>query len=400
MSVLMMKNTIHKKRILELLFILVVCVVIFLPRAISYGQIAAWRALYPAVQTASINDPTILMPLACALGPIEEPVVRQNLQDALKIYEHEAVPSVNLMSLAGQAYCWLGENEKAQLILEEALQKTRVNNLVALELIALYQKNGNNFALQELLDRRLVSVGDLMKGADSFTNQKNYIAALDWCRLALSVEPSLEQAWERWYSIGLKYEQNDDWQQAMLVYRAALDYQKQSGYAPYHASFLYKVGVNLVRLDDSASEESAGPYYDQAIADGRFLDKSDLATVFQLRGDWRREHRADYSLEDYMNDYRRALELKPIFPIAFMRIGQVYLDEYQDPAAAKQYLEQAVYLDPQLSSGFYYLGQACFISGDFYCAKQAFQSAVDLKPDWEAAIDRLMETQKRLDGLP
>lgn len=391
----------QKKFLSELLFISLICAALAIIVAVSYRNVITWRVLYRAVQAASEMDASVRLPLACAQGPISDNALRDDLHAALQVYEQSSsVQSSSIITLAGQAYCWIGDYIHARETFELALQKKREDTLVAIQLIALYQKTDDTSALQDLLSRKVLSPRVLLSIADNYLFQKDYQSAINWYRHLLFVEPSSQVAWGRWFSVGAKYEQQKEWQQSIFVYQSALEYQDQLGYAPYHASFLLKMGINLERLGDVASYERAGAFYDQAVADGRFINTTDLISAHQYRGDWRRDHREDYAVDDYLSDYQSMLNLDPGSIFALLRTGQVYLEEYQDSGTAKKYFEQLTQVDPKSANGFYYLGQACFNLNDFTCALQAYQAAVDLNPQWKAAINRLAETKKRMGELP
>jgi tetratricopeptide (TPR) repeat protein len=217
------------------------------------------------VQAVGLKASAGRLPLACVLGPLSDPALKADIQAALLKYDGHIAQPASLHRLAGQAYCWLGEHAMARRSFVAALQQVPADRLAALQLVALYYRAGDEAALQNLLAAGVVPADDLLLVADGLSQHGQLDAALNWYRLALRIEPSSADAWRGWRSIGIKLEQNKDWNQAIEVYQGALALQAEPGFGRYRASFLYRLGAALESLDDPQSKQAAGRYYDQAM---------------------------------------------------------------------------------------------------------------------------------------
>ncbi len=75
--------------------------------------------------------------------------------------------------------------------------------------------------------------------------------------------------------------------------------------------------------------------------------------------------------------------------------GVIYLNDFKDLDQAEAFFRQAVALDDQQATAFYYLGETCLRRGDLDQAKQYFIQAVERKPDWQAPQDRLTTLENK-----
>ncbi len=84
-------------------------------------------------------------------------------------------------------------------------------------------------------------------------------------------------------------------------------------------------------------------------------------------------------LEASLPDYARALELRPDFLPAILRLGRVHLALGQT-AQAKQWFERALALEPQIAAAHEGLGKVQVADGDLATAVASFERALELEP--------------------
>ena len=77
--------------------------------------------------------------------------------------------------------------------------------------------------------------------------------------------------------------------------------------------------------------------------------------------------------------YRTALELRPAFLPAILRLGRVYLALGQ-PADAKPWFEQALEIEPQIAAAHEGLARVAAANGDLATAVASFERALELEP--------------------
>lgn len=114
------------------------------------------------------------------------------------------------------------------------------------------------------------------------------------------------------------------------------------------------------------------------------LTRENRAATYINRGIARM--RAD-NLEDSLEDYQSALDLRPDLGAAYLNRGAalIFMDDYE---AAREALDKAIELETEdLHAAYYNRAIAREQSGDVAGAYYDFQSAKERKPDWER-VDR------------
>ena len=84
-----------------------------------------------------------------------------------------------------------------------------------------------------------------------------------------------------------------------------------------------------------------------------------------------------------------------LFKNAPYNIGYIYLVYLKDFRTAVKYFTDAIRLDPEYAESYYNRGLANEYSGDYAAAYKDYQKALELKVNWQKAIDGL----NRLDKL-
>ena len=99
-------------------------------------------------------------------------------------------------------------------------------------------------------------------------------------------------------------------------------------------------------------------------------------------------------LDDAESQLTKALKLAPNDPVAYLWLGQVYLQMGDTPQLrnqAKQCFESAISHDPQSQESYFGLGQLYERSGNYALAAERFKKACDLDPSDDQALHYLGE---------
>lgn len=111
-----------------------------------------------------------------------------------------------------------------------------------------------------------------------------------------------------------------------------------------------------------------------AVTSGNFVAHNNLANVLLLRG----------GIDEAIEHYRRALELRPDFPSPHSNLGTALLQR-GEPAAALPHLQRALELQPRFAEVHHNLGTAQRQLGDLDAADVSYRQALALRPDFAAA---------------
>ena len=89
-----------------------------------------------------------------------------------------------------------------------------------------------------------------------------------------------------------------------------------------------------------------------------------------------------------MEEYSKALELNPTYPLTYNNIGNVYLETGQYDAAIRFY-KKAIRLDPNRAAFYANLGKAYRNKGLHQEAMDVFKKALELEPGYKDALEGL-----------
>ncbi len=146
---------------------------------------------------------------------------------------------------------------------------------------------------------------------------------------------------------------------------------------------LLEAWVYLGELFDKKDDKDAIRYYDNALEiDSTNLDAlSGKATYFHQRGE----------LEEAIAIYQKTNRMHPQYSNAYYQAGLAFLEKDSINTAYKQF-DLATKMEPTNVMAYFYRGAVAEIKGDKAGAKNDYQQALNLSPEFERA-------QKALDNL-
>ncbi len=97
-----------------------------------------------------------------------------------------------------------------------------------------------------------------------------------------------------------------------------------------------------------------------------------------------KEKEAKGDLIGAMNEYKKAIEIKPDYVYAYVHLG-ILNKQKGDFKGAMTYFDKAVELDPGYSTAYYNRGVNKQSAGDFDGAMNDYNKAIDLRPDYALA---------------
>lgn len=103
------------------------------------------------------------------------------------------------------------------------------------------------------------------------------------------------------------------------------------------------------------------------------------------------EHRGKGNLKAAIDEYRKAIRLKPDYAEAHSKLGAALCDAGDQDAGAAE-CREAIRLKPDDFEATYHLGNALYHKGDFSGAIAQYRSAIHLKPDLLEARNNLGNT--------
>lgn len=133
---------------------------------------------------------------------------------------------------------------------------------------------------------------------------------------------------------------------------------------------------------------------DKAIFQGS-LNKSELAATFSNRGVI---HMAMEELKEAYRDYNRAIEIDPLLAEAYINRGNLWFAVQKFEEAVKDY-DKALELGAAKSFvALLNRGLAHENLGGFLQAKKDYTAALNIKPEWTLATDKLRRIERKLKG--
>jgi tetratricopeptide (TPR) repeat protein len=227
-----------------------------------------------------------------------------------------------------------------------------------------------------------VTAEDFIEAGEEARKAKRYDEALTWYQKAARLEPGLG---DPWYFLGLVYEDQQRWLGALEAYDRAvaddrLDQVRDSS-PHYRTGIIYQW-----RLDPRRTEEALAAY-DAALAADEFDSEVQAADCHYKRGEVLRWQKADP--DEYIAEFRQALELNPKHASAYILLGLAYYDRDKDATVAEAEILRALEMSPQSKWAYYHLGEIYRQEGRADEAAAMYQQALEIDPDFEAARKRL-----------
>ena len=203
-----------------------------------------------------------------------------------------------------------------------------------------------------------------------------------WYEQATRLEPGLG---DPWYYVGLLYENQKQWLQALDAYQRAT----ASGrlYRLHRSSPRYRAGIIYQGRLDPRQPENALVAYEAALKVGDFSTAAEAADCHYRRGQILRSQKADPSV--YVAEFWQAVALNPRHVSAHILLGLAIYEQDKDASAAEAELLRALELAPQNKWVYYHLGEIYRQEERTGEAAAMYKQALEIAPDFEAAQKRL-----------
>lgn len=231
---------------------------------------------------------------------------------------------------------------------------------------------------------RLAGVGasDLIHAGEGAREQGGYEEALRWYEWALQVDPDLG---DPWYYIGLLYEDQERWEEALAAYEraSALNHLVQ-----VHQSSPYdRSGIIYQRRLEEPQLEKALAAYDAALEADDFDAPWEAGNCQYRRGEVLRQQGA--GPDEYIAAFQRAIELNPMHTWAHAQLGLAIYERDRDLTRSEAELLKALELDADNKWFLYYLGEIYVAERDLTRASSMYELALRIDPGFQQAKERL-----------
>ena len=267
------------------------------------------------------------------------------------------------------AYCWhqLGQPEKALECRDRVLK------------LEAEQTNGRKATNQT-------------NGSFSSNKSEGAIAAFE-----LEINPQLKpqnqlQSVEFYRQLAKNLEQENQWQEAALCYRQALElnlsanaYQQQL--LPNDESDLPKRLEATTNSEESQLDKAIRRYRQQAkLQPNSAKIQTDLGNLYKKKQQW----------QAAVACYQKAIALDSQYALAYLNLAKIFVREGKSEQAA-DYLYRALSLKPELApaKNHFYLGNTFVKQGKLEQAIDCYQRAVDLQPNFPEVYYLLGEIWSR-----
>jgi tetratricopeptide (TPR) repeat protein len=227
------------------------------------------------------------------------------------------------------------------------------------------------FTAQEFID-----AGEQARRAGRFQE------AFEWYERAANVEPG----WgDPWHCMGLLYWRTQDWKSALDAYEEAVELDTLTNVG--RGSLYYRIGVIYQSKLEPRQTDAALMAYGAAIETGDFGDNEEAADCHYRRGQILSWMGGDP--DEYIREYKRAIELDPRHVSAHILLGAAYYVRYHDVEMAEAEIRRAMELSPYNKWTYYHLGDIYRYEGQAEDAAVMYERALDIDPEFALAQKRL-----------
>ena len=87
--------------------------------------------------------------------------------------------------------------------------------------------------------------------------------------------------------------------------------------------------------------------------------------------------------------YNRAIISEPSYPGSYVNLGRLYLVDYSNTARSKEYIQEALRLDPDYTPALSHLGSILVAEGDDEGAIKLFDRILEINPNYISAYGNL-----------
>jgi tetratricopeptide (TPR) repeat protein len=317
-------------------------------------------------------------PLLCTRSQLSNPLPKAEVSIALATLP--LAPDRDSFRLTAAANCLLGQSGAALA----AYQSSSISDLnSALQQYTILAEDGNPAEGIQILAAAGLSDDEWLLAADVMTNPTTSADPRPILRSLLEKEPADQMVWMLWLKEGSRLQQSAGWAAALAWYQEGLQHPDAMT-----GSLALQAGRILQKVADPLDPHAALTFYNQAIASGKYLNKEE-STAYIFRGEVYRSLSKEYSPSQSLAEFDRALEIKPDADSAWFSKGLVYFYDLKDLTNAELNFRHALLLNVKSPEAHYFLGEVARTRGDLARAKNEYEQALTLKPDWQAPQDRM-----------
>jgi len=241
--------------------------------------------------------------------------------------------------------------------------------------VAQLDLEGGKYHYEYVLSKDSTSVGALMGLGRIYAILKNNAAAIHYLSLLLEKDPHYAEAY---FLKGMIYRadfyetgRQESWDRAMSSYQTAVE-QNSDYYSAY---------VEMGVMHDQVGSDLAMDYYNSALA---IYPESieawyNIGMFFQERGE----------IDTALATYRTLNLIDSTYADAYYNQGYIHLIFTKHIDSAAFYFSRATNFDPEYFQAYNNLGLCYEELGDKNAARNNYQKAVDINPDFQLAKDNL-----------
>lgn len=244
-------------------------------------------------------------------------------------------------------------------------------------------------ATKDLVEKAVREWREVGLAADTFLKRGRALEkagqfddAQDWYRRATWLEPDFGDAW---YRLGLGYEEQQRWQEALIAYERAGTSKRSEEMG--RSSPYYRRGVVYQwRLESTQSAEALAAY-DIALELDDFASQAQAADCHFNRGEvltWLKAEPAEY-----MAEFQKAIELYPEHLWAHLHLGIALYQTEHDVEKAERMFRRASEIKPDSATAWYQLGELYRNEGRVDEAIEMYRTALEIDPTFIAADQAL-----------
>ncbi len=232
---------------------------------------------------------------------------------------------------------------------------------------------------------------ELLAWGDIAFSEHEWDTAVYWYELAAKITPDEPDIW---VSLGMSYEYEERWQEAITAYYQALDLGLRNSVVYSEGLVYYRIGRILQWNILPRKTDVVLDAYQHALADGRFSSLSERANIHYNLGVMYWWQRSNIKPEKYITNFETAVYLNPDHVWANLLLGRAYYEE-GEWARAQKYIQHSIDLMPKNAQAYLYLGELLAEMGKTEQAVIAYQRAIALDPQFTEAQEHLDELAKK-----
>ncbi len=218
------------------------------------------------------------------------------------------------------------------------------------------------------------------------------MAELDWrphLRTLAFQYPQNEQLWRLWLSYGAQLSSLNRWNEALAWYQSGASIQESINQCILCAALDVRVGRIYQTQVDLRDLHQALVYYEFALTSEDELESNEQNQAHLYIGEVYLALPEEYTPEEALAEFERALEIDPRSYWALIDIGRLYMVNLKDFKKAEEYFRAALDVKPASPYTYYIFGDLFRMQGNLVEAEAYYRQALDRQPDYQPALDRL-----------